>query len=151
MVDVGSKSPTLRQAVAEGLLSMSPEAFEAARGGRLPKGDLLAVARVAGILGAKATPHLVPLCHPVALTAVEVDFEWMEGDRALRVLSRASARDVTGVEMEALAACAAACLALYDMVKSADRRAEIGPIRLLEKRGGKSGHFRRISHVHASA
>ncbi len=143
MVDVGSKPATLRTAVASGCVSMGPEAYRLASSGELPKGDLLAAARVAGILAAKATPALIPLCHPVALTQVGVDFRWEDEDCRLHVETRASARDATGVEMEALTACAVACLTLYDMVKGVDRSAVIGPIQLIEKTGGKSGHFRR--------
>lgn len=143
MVDVGAKRPTRRIARAEGRLRMGPAAFAAARNGDLPKGDLLSAANLAGILGAKATPSLIPLCHPVALSHVGLEFRWDEGDSSLWVEASATARDATGVEMEALTACAVACLTLYDMVKGVDKGAEIGPIRLLEKTGGKSGHFRR--------
>ena len=143
MVDVGGKGATLRKARAEGRMVMSPEACRLAREGNLPKGDLLSVARVAGIFGAKMTPGLVPLCHPVALSHVSVDFRWEEDGRTLAVLTEARARDVTGVEMEALTACALACLSLYDMVKGVDKAAVIGPIQLVSKSGGKSGRYRR--------
>jgi cyclic pyranopterin phosphate synthase len=143
MVDVGMKAPTLRTAVARGRLLMGEESFRLARQGDLPKGDLLAAARLAGIMAAKQTPHLVPLCHPVTLTHVAVEFEWEESERSLCVEARASARDLTGVEMEAMTACCVACLTLYDMVKGVDKGAVIGPIMLMEKSGGKSGRFRR--------
>ena len=143
MVDVGGKSATLRKARAEGRLVMSPEACRLARAGNLPKGDLLSVARVAGILAAKRTPDLIPLCHTIALSTVSVDFRWEDDGRTLAVATQAQARDVTGVEMEALTACAVACLSLYDMVKGVDKGAVIGPIRLVSKSGGKSGRYRR--------
>jgi cyclic pyranopterin phosphate synthase len=143
MVDVGGKRPTLRKARAEGRLVLSEEAWRLAREGNLPKGDLLATARVAGILAAKKTPGLIPLCHPVALSHVAVDFRWEEDGRTLAVETEAHARDVTGVEMEALTACALACLTLYDMVKGVDKGAVIGPIQLVSKSGGKSGRYRR--------
>ena len=143
MVDVGGKGITLRKARAEGRLTMGPEAFRLAREGNLPKGDLLSVARVAGILAAKRTPELIPLCHPVALSHVAVDFRWAEAERALVVEAEARARDVTGVEMEALTACLVACLTLYDMVKGVDKGAVIGPVQLVSKSGGKSGRYRR--------
>jgi len=143
MVDVGGKEPTRRTARAAGRVSMGEKAYRLARAGDLPKGDLLAVARVAGIMAAKATPQLIPLCHVIALNAIAVDFEWEDETRCIRVESSASARDVTGVEMEALTACTVACLALYDMIKGVDKGAVIGPVRLVEKTGGKSGHFRR--------
>jgi cyclic pyranopterin phosphate synthase len=143
MVDVGLKAPTLRTAVARGRLLMGEESYWLAKEGDLPKGDLLAAARLAGIMAAKQTPHLVPLCHPVMLTHVGVDFDWNDSERALSVEAKASAKDMTGVEMEAMTACCVACLTLYDMVKGVDKGAVIGPIMLTEKTGGKSGRFRR--------
>ncbi|MGC8762943.1 MAG: cyclic pyranopterin monophosphate synthase MoaC [Acidobacteriota bacterium] len=143
MVDVGGKRKTRRRAVAEGCVTMGPQAYALARAGDLPKGDLLAAARIAGILAAKAVPSLIPLCHVVALARVSVDFEWEDPRKAVRVVAEASAVDVTGVEMEAMTACAVACLTLYDMVKGVDKGAEVGPIRLLQKSGGKSGTYRR--------
>lgn len=143
MVDVGGKQKTRRLAVAEGFVVMGPRAYAAARGGDLPKGDLLGTARIAGILAAKAVPSLIPLCHVVALARVSVDFQWDDPRCTVRVVAEAAALDVTGVEMEAMTACAVACLTLYDMVKGVDKGAEVGPIRLLSKSGGKSGVFRR--------
>jgi cyclic pyranopterin phosphate synthase len=143
MVDVGAKPVTVRTARAEGRLKMGAGAYALARAGDLPKGDLLTQARVAAILAAKQTPHLIPLCHPVALTRLDVDFRWQDREHAVVVETAASARDATGVEMEAMVACGVACLALYDMVKGVDRAASIGPVRLLEKTGGKSGRFQR--------
>ncbi len=143
MVDVGGKNPTPRTAWARGRVTMGEEAYVLAREGNLPKGDLLSVARLAGIMAAKATPGLIPLCHVIALEAASVDFEWDDQSRAIQVDVQASARDVTGVEMEALTACTVACLALYDMIKGVDKGAVIGPVALVEKTGGKSGRFRR--------
>lgn len=142
MVEVGDKEPTEREARAEAVVRMAPATLEALRGGEVPKGDALAVARIAGIMGAKRTPELIPLCHPVALTGVAVDLQVEPPDR-VRVEAVARTRGRTGVEMEALTAAALAALALYDMLKGLDRAVEIGPVRLLEKRGGRSGHWRR--------
>ena len=142
MVDVGPKAATARSARAEALVRMQPATARALRAGRGPKGDVLQVARLAGIQGAKRTSDLIPLCHPVALTSVKVDFAWRSA-RELRIETRADAVDRTGVEMEALAAAAAAALTVYDMAKALDRGMEIRTIRLLEKSGGKSGHFMR--------
>ncbi len=143
MVDVGGKEPSRRTAWARGRVTMGEEAYGLAREGNLPKGDLLSVARLAGIMAAKATPGLIPLCHVITLEAVSVDFEWDDESRSIRVDAKAAARDVTGVEMEALTACTVACLALYDMIKGVDKGAVIGPVQLVEKTGGKSGRFRR--------
>jgi cyclic pyranopterin phosphate synthase len=142
MVDVGSKPPTRRVARAEAELRMKAGTARALREGRGPKGDVFQVARLAGIQGAKRCSDLIPLCHPVALTSVAVDFRW-EGAGELRIETRAEAVDRTGVEMEALAAAAASALTVYDMAKALDRGMEIRRIRLLEKSGGKSGHFMR--------
>jgi len=143
MVDVGGKRRTRRRALAEGFVAMGPRAYALARSGDLPKGDLLATARIAGILAAKSVPSLIPLCHVVALAQVSVDFQWDDARNTVRVVAEAAALDVTGVEMEAMTACAVACLTLYDMVKGVDKGAEVGPIRLLRKSGGKSGLYRR--------
>jgi len=143
MVDVGGKRRTRRRALAEGFVAMGPRAYALARSGDLPKGDLLATARIAGILAAKSVPSLIPLCHVVALAQVSVDFQWDDARNTVRVVAEAAALDVTGVEMEAMTACAVACLTLYDMVKGVDKGAEVGPIRLLRKSGGKSGVYRR--------
>jgi cyclic pyranopterin monophosphate synthase len=142
MVDVGAKPVTHRVAVAEAVVRMKPSTARAARTGRGKKGNVLETARLAGIAGAKKTSDLIPLCHPVALTKVGVDFAW-EGTSTLRIEARAEAWDRTGVEMEALTAAAAAALTVYDMCKALDREMEIRTIRLLEKQGGKSGHFMR--------
>jgi len=141
MVDVGAKASTHRVAVAQGRITMQPATFELVVHGSPKKGDVLAVARLAGIMGAKRTADLIPLCHPIALTRVAIEFELLAAEHA--VVCRATAETVgpTGVEMEALTAVNAALLTVYDMCKAADRGMVITDIKLLEKRGGKSGHF----------
>ncbi|HWZ85027.1 MAG TPA: cyclic pyranopterin monophosphate synthase MoaC [Thermoanaerobaculia bacterium] len=143
MVDVGDKGATRRVAVARGAVAMGAVAFEALAGGRLAKGDALAVARVAGIQAAKRTSEIIPLCHPLALESVEVDVALVRGRREAVVTATARITGKTGVEMEALMAVSAACLALYDMVKALDRAAVIKEILLLEKSGGRSGSYKR--------
>ena len=140
-VDVGAKAVTLRTAIAEAVVTMAPRVKEALFAGALPKGDALAVVRVAAIMGAKRTPDLVPLCHPIGLDAVDVAVEEIEAGARIEVTTRVAAR--TGVEMEAMTAAAVAAVALYDMIKGLDRGAEIASVRLLEKSGGKSGDWRR--------
>ena len=141
MVDVGAKSVTVRTAVAEAVVTMTPQVKEALFAGSLPKGDALAVVRVAAITGAKRTPELVPLCHPIGLDAVDVAVEEIESGARIEVTTRVTAR--TGVEMEAMTAAAVGAVTLYDMIKGLDRGAEIASVRLLEKTGGKSGDWRR--------
>ena len=141
MVDVSAKSVTVREATATGRVRTSPQVVALLRDDGLPKGDALAVARVAGIAGAKRTPDLVPLCHPVALHAVTVDLEIL--DDAVLITATTRTADRTGVEMEALTAVAAAGLALIDMIKAVDRSASITDIRLESKSGGRSGSWRR--------
>jgi len=140
MVDVGAKPATARRAVATGRITMSPAALEAIRSGNAPKGDVLSTARIAGIMGAKRTADLIPLCHPLALTKVGVEFEWEE--TGISVTATAATTGPTGVEMEALTATSVALLTLYDMAKALDRAMMIGDIRLLEKSGGRSGDWR---------
>ena len=140
MVDVGSKAETQRVAVAEGLIAMSAEALAAIRDGAVPKGDVLAAARIAGIMAAKKTAELIPLCHPLALDAVTVDFAVEAG--AVKVTASASLTGRTGVEMEALTAASVALLTIYDMAKALDKGMIISGLRLLEKRGGKSGDWK---------
>jgi len=142
MVDVGAKPATHRIAVAEATILMTPATAAAIRAGRTPKGAVLETARIAGIHAAKLTATLIPMCHPVALTKVGLEFSWA-GKGLLRLVSRAEAVDRTGVEMEALTAAAVGALTVYDMCKGLDRAMEIGTIRLLEKSGGKSGPFMR--------
>ena len=143
MVDVGKKPTTRRRAVARGRVRLGRGAFEALASGRLSKGDALAVARIAGILGAKKTPELVPLAHPVSLDSVAIDCELDSRLREVVVTATVSTAARTGVEMEALTAVAAACLTVYDMAKALDRAAEIREIVLVEKTGGRSGPYRR--------
>jgi cyclic pyranopterin monophosphate synthase len=143
MVDVTAKEPTVREAVAEGEVRFSRSAFDAVRQGRVSKGDVPSVARIAGILGAKKTSDLIPLCHPIPLTGIELSFEFDEDLCALRIRAEARTRDRTGVEMEALTAVAVAALTVYDMTKSLDKGTEITGIRLLRKSGGKSGAWAR--------
>ena len=142
MVDVGGKKTTRRRARAEGRVELSEKAFSALSAGRLAKGDALAVARIAGIQAAKKTSEIVPLCHPIALDSISVDVRLSARRREAVVTAETSIRARTGVEMEALVAVSAACLAIYDMVKSLDRSCRITGIRLLEKSGGASGTFR---------
>lgn len=143
MVDVSQKERTTREAVAVCSLSMAPETLARVLNGQLEKGNALEVARVAAITGAKKTPDLVPLCHPIALSSVEVGFEAREA--AIEITTTVRATDRTGVEMEALVAASAAALTIYDMIKSIDRGAEISNIRLVRKSGGRSGIWERQS------
>lgn len=141
MIDVGGKAATERSATAEAVVSMSPATKDALFSGGLPKGDAAAVARIAAISGAKRTPDLVPLCHPIALTAVEADVEGVDG--GARVVVTARSTGPTGVEMEAMTGAALGAITLYDMIKGLDRGAVVGPVRLLAKSGGRSGEWRR--------
>jgi cyclic pyranopterin phosphate synthase len=141
MVDVGDKPVSTREAVAEGQVRMSAEAFALVQSNTVAKGDVLGVARIAGIAGAKRTSDLVPLCHPVALDLVEVDAEADASLPGVRVRARTRATARTGVEMEALAAVMAACLTVYDMVKAVDRSMRIEDVRLLSKTGGTRGDW----------
>jgi len=142
MVDISVKKATAREAVASAAVTMRPNVLDAVLGGKLPKGDALATARIAGILAAKRTPEWIPLCHPLPLDCVQLDFERGDGETLLiTCMVRTTAR--TGVEMEALTGVAAAALCLYDMAKAADKSIVIGPIRLERKTGGKSGTYRR--------
>lgn len=139
MVDVSGKTVSVRRAVAAGRLRTTPEVVALLRADGLPKGDALAVARVAGIMGAKRTPDLVPLCHPIALHSVKVDLTLVDDGVEITVTTRTA--DRTGVEMEALTAVAAAGLALVDMVKAVDPAASIDQVRVLRKEGGKTGEW----------
>lgn len=140
MVDVSGKAVTPREAVAEGFVSMRPETLLLIQEGGLPKGDVLAVARVAGIQAAKRTSELIPMCHPLPLSAVVITLE-SAGDARLRIKAQVRMEGRTGVEMEALTAVSVAALTIYDMCKAVDRGMQIEDIRLLEKRGGKSGEW----------
>ncbi len=141
MVDVTDKAPTVRTATAMASVKMSPATAEAIRTGGVAKGDVLAVAQVAGVMAAKRTGDLIPMCHPVALTGVDLRFA--VGEDRVDVLAAARCRGETGVEMEAMTAAAAAALTIYDMCKALQRDMEITDVRLLEKTGGRSGTFRR--------
>lgn len=143
MVDVGEKASTSREATAIGHVKMLPETLKIVMEGNAKKGDVLATARIAGIMAAKKTSDLIPLCHPIGLTKVTVDIEPDENLPGLRVSAMAGVSGQTGVEMEALTACTITCLTIYDMVKAVDRGMEISGIVLAEKKGGKSGHWKR--------
>ncbi|ANU08072.1 cyclic pyranopterin monophosphate synthase MoaC [Paraurantiacibacter namhicola] len=139
MVDVGGKTANARSATAEGRIAMSTATLQAVRDGSGPKGDVLAAARIAGIMAAKRTGELIPLCHPLALETVSVDFAFDES--AIRVTARAALTGKTGVEMEALVAASVALLTIYDMAKALEKGMVIEQVRLLEKTGGKSGDW----------
>lgn len=141
MVDVGAKPHTHRVAVAQGRISMQPATLALIESGTAKKGDVLGIARLAGIMGAKRTADLIPLCHPIALTRVAVEFQILAGEGTVCCTATAETTGPTGVEMEALTAVQVALLTIYDMCKATDRSMEMSGIRLLEKRGGKSGHF----------
>ena len=141
MVDVGGKAVTERQATAKGRISMRPETLAMIEGGTAKKGDVLAAARIAGIMAAKKTHELIPLCHPLMISSVNIGFVFDRNEPAVEVAATVRVDAKTGVEMEALTAVAVACLTLYDMCKSADRAMRISDIRLAEKSGGKSGHY----------
>lgn len=141
MVDVGDKAVTARVASAEGLVLMLPDTLELLQAGAAKKGDVIAIARIAGIMGAKKTSDLIPLCHPLMLDKVKVDVEIEPELPGLRVVATASVTGKTGVEMEALTAVSVTCLTLYDMLKAVDRSMSITSIRLLTKSGGRSGDW----------
>ncbi|WP_254898337.1 cyclic pyranopterin monophosphate synthase MoaC [Kitasatospora sp. NA04385] len=141
MVDVSEKAATTRVAVAAGRVRVAPRVVELLRGEGVPKGDALAVARIAGIMGAKRTPELIPLCHPIALTGTTVDLAVT--DTAVEITATVRTADRTGVEMEALTAVATAALTVIDMVKAVDKAAAIEDVRVLSKTGGKSGDWHR--------
>jgi cyclic pyranopterin phosphate synthase len=142
MVDVSAKPATEREAVAAGRVVMQLETLDIVRKGDAKKGDVLGAARIAGIMAAKRTHDLIPLCHPLSITKAEVDIKPDAALPGLEVTARVKVAGKTGVEMEALTAVAVACLTIYDMVKAVDRGMRIEGIRLIEKRGGRSGHFR---------
>lgn len=143
MVDVGAKAVTARSAVAAGRITMLPATLARVAQGNAKKGDVLGVARIAGIMGAKKTAELIPLCHPIALTHVDIEFELDEANNAVHCRATCETAGQTGVEMEALTAVQVALLTVYDMCKAVDRGMTIDQVRLLEKKGGKSGHWRR--------
>ena len=141
MVDVGTKGETQREAVARGAVLMRPETLRLILAGGLPKGDVLSVARIAGIMAAKRTSELIPLCHPLLLTHVAVELSADEATSAMRIEATVRTTGITGVEMEALTAVSAAALTVYDMCKAVDRGMRISNIRLAQKRGGRSGEI----------
>jgi cyclic pyranopterin phosphate synthase len=143
MVDVSRKDETKREAVARGVITMQPETLRLILEGSVPKGDVLAAARIAGVMAAKRVPDLIPLCHPLLITSVEIEFTPVEQSGRLDIESRVSLTGRTGAEMEALTAVAVAALTIYDMCKAVDRAMVIDSIRLVAKKGGKSGTYRR--------
>jgi cyclic pyranopterin phosphate synthase len=143
MVDVSAKAETSREAIARATLKVKPATLAAVRAGQMAKGDVLGVARTAGILAAKRTPDLIPLCHPLRITGVDVTFALDSRASTITVEARVRTVDKTGVEMEALTAAAVASLTVYDMVKAVDRAVTITNLRLIEKSGGKSGLWKR--------
>lgn len=143
MVDVGGKAETEREAVARGEIRMQPATFALVQAGRAAKGDVLGVARVAGMLGLKQTSNLIPLCHPLAITGADIAFQMDAAASTVRIEARVRTTGRTGVEMEALTAVTLAALTIYDMCKATDKTMVVSDIRLIEKRGGKSGTYRR--------
>jgi len=143
MVDISDKDETKREAVARGVITMRPETLRLIQQGSLPKGDVLAAARLAGVMAAKRVPDLIPLCHPLLLTSAEIEFTPVERTGRLDIESRVRITGRTGAEMEALTAVAVAALTVYDMCKAVDKAMVIGSIRLIAKKGGKSGTYRR--------
>ncbi len=141
MVDVTEKSATVRVAVAAGRVRMNAETFALVRSGGMKKGDVLATAQIAGIMAAKRTPELIPMCHPLPITGVEMDLRLDEAALTVEITATVKCTGVTGVEMEALTAVSVAALTVYDMCKAVQKDMTISEIRLLEKSGGKSGHF----------
>lgn len=142
MVDVSDKAVTDRRAVAEGFIRMQPETLALVETGEAKKGDVIGAARIAGIMAAKKTHELIPLCHPLAITKATIEFETTKSPPGIRVLTEVKVSGPTGVEMEALTGVSVACLTLYDMLKAADKTMTIEDIRLVEKTGGKSGTFK---------
>jgi cyclic pyranopterin monophosphate synthase len=142
MVDVSDKAVTSRTAVAEGFVAMTADTLALVEGGTAKKGDVLATARIAGIMAAKKTHELIPLCHPLAINKATVDFEMSQSPPGIHVTAQVRVSGQTGVEMEALTAVSVACLTIYDMLKAADKAMVIRDIRLLEKTGGRSGTYR---------
>lgn len=143
MVDISSKRKTNREAIATGTIRMSPDAYGIVKEGAGPKGDIFGVARVAGIMGAKRTHDLIPLCHPISLSFIGLDFSFNDSASEITLTSTVRSSDRTGVEMEAMSCVMIAALTVYDMCKAIDKGIELGPFYLLEKRGGKSGTFMR--------
>ena len=143
MVDVSAKAETEREARAFGRVKMSREAYAAVRQGQGPKGDVFTVAKIAGIMGAKKTPDLVPLCHPLPINFVDVTYTFKDDEGVIEIVSTVKVKGSTGVEMEAVTCAMITALTIYDMCKAVDKAIELGPFYLLEKSGGKSGFFKR--------
>ena len=143
MVDVSAKAETEREARAFGRVKMSREAYAAVRQGQGPKGDVFTVAKIAGIMGAKKTPDLVPLCHPLPINFVDVTYTFKDDEGVIEIVSTVKVKGSTGVEMEAVTCAMITALTIYDMCKAVDKAIELGPFYLLEKSGGKSGLFKR--------
>ncbi|MCA9039659.1 MAG: cyclic pyranopterin monophosphate synthase MoaC [Planctomycetaceae bacterium] len=149
MVDVGAKPVTSRLARVEGYVTMQPETLSRIKERDFKKGDVLEVARLAGIMGAKQTGNLIPLCHPLPIDSVTIDFDFPD-EQTIRIEAAVKTEGKTGVEMEAFTAVSVTALTIYDMCKAIDREMVLGPIQLVEKSGGKSGHFLRTKPVNAS-
>lgn len=147
MVDVSAKTDSVRKAVAQARIQMSPETLQMIKAGTSKKGDVLGVAQVAGIMGAKKTSDMIPMCHPLMLSGVDLNFEWQEEESAILILAEVRTTGKTGVEMEALMAASTAALTIYDMAKAVERWMEITDICLLTKEGGKSGTVKRSEGV----
>ncbi|HCK83230.1 MAG TPA: cyclic pyranopterin monophosphate synthase MoaC [Hyphomonadaceae bacterium] len=143
MVDVSAKPETARAATARGRVVFTPDAYQAIRRQGVKKGDILRVAELAGVIGAKKTPDLIPLCHPLMLTSVKVSASFDDDASAIEIVATVTTKGQTGVEMEALTAASVACLTVYDMAKAVDKSMSIGPIVLVEKSGGRSGDYQR--------
>jgi cyclic pyranopterin phosphate synthase len=143
MVDVTGKASTVREAVARGTVSMKPETLRLIQDKKIPKGDVLCVARVAAIQGAKKTSELIPMCHPLNITSVSIDFSLDDKRHNIDIEAHVKVTGQTGVEMEALTAVSVAALTIYDMCKAVDKEMVISDIKLMEKKGGRSGHFKR--------
>ena len=141
MVDVGGKKATVRVANAAGTITMSPQAFEMVKGGTMSKGDVLGIARVAGIMAAKKVDSLIPLCHPLLISKINIDFSYLDDAHTIEIFATVGMSGQTGVEMEALTAVSIAALTIYDMCKAVDKSMVVGDIRLLKKTGGKSGIY----------
>jgi cyclic pyranopterin monophosphate synthase len=148
MVDVSAKDDTVRVATARGRVLMAPRTLALVREGGIAKGDVLAIAQVAGVMGAKRTPEVIPLCHPLPITGVDLAFELNEADSTVEISATVRVTGKTGVEMEALTAVSVAALTIYDMCKAVDKNMVIDRVRLIEKTGGKSGHYLREDSSH---
>jgi cyclic pyranopterin phosphate synthase len=139
MVDVTAKAVTARVAVAKGIVRMQPATFKLIKNGGTAKGDVLSIAKLAGIMAAKKTPELIPLCHPILISSIDIDFNLVEDNNTIEIIATVASTGQTGVEMEALTAVAVTALTIYDMCKAVDRAMKIESIRLVKKSGGKSG------------